>query len=360
MWRDSDGLAVGCALLSFGTEAKRPLRIRCAYLNATGVPHASSEHNDVLALPEHRDAVLDDLVRAICDADVDELVLAGVRESTAVALQERWPVQSQEGYFSEAPYVALEDLRASHTPYLETLTSGARSRVRRSIRLYRDRFGPERIELARPGREALDWFAEMVTLHETRWRAKGHSGSFQRPAVRHFHEGLLARGGAGPSTGLKAEIMRLSFGDEAIGFLYTLTSGGSVCFFQSGLKYHADNRLKPGLVTHVLAAEYFLDHGADEYDFLGGEPEPVRYKRSLSTDVRLLGWLHLPAPSRKMQAFYAIRRLLRALRSGGSGAAVKALQGEDRTLYHGNRGPPPLGGQDRPGPSARAHSRLAS
>jgi CelD/BcsL family acetyltransferase involved in cellulose biosynthesis len=155
--------------------------------------------------------------------------------------------------------------------------------------------------------------------------------------------------------------VRLSFGDEAIGFLYTLTSGGSVCFYQSGLKYHPDNRLKPGLVTHVLAAEYLLENGADEYDFLGGEPVPVRYKRSLSTDVRMLAWLHLPAPSLKMQAFYAVRRLVRALRSGGSGAdVVKALREPDITQVDGNGEPPAPRGHDRGRPSSRAQSRLAS
>lgn len=344
VWRDGDDRPVACTLLSYSREKVGPLRIRCAYINATGVSDVACEHNDVLCLPEHRTAVLDDLVRVVCEGRTDELVLTGVRHATAIRMQDRWPVTAQEGYFSEAPYVALARLRGNGTPYVECLSATARWQVRRSIRLYSTIFGAEGVVVASSGAQAAAWFEEMVTLHEARWHGKGRQGSFGHRDVRRFHRSLLTRDHPrSDDDRMVPELLKVAFGDEAIGFLYTLSYRGSVSFYQSGLKYHEDNRLKPGLVTHALAAEHYLERGAKEYDFLGGEPTPVRYKRSLSTDVRMLAWLRLPAPTLKMQTLYGLRRLARGVRE----------RGDDHGAGHL---PIPTGPRDRRQPSTRCAS----
>ena len=40
-----------------------------------------------------------------------------------------------------------------------------------------------------------------------------------------------------------------------------------------------DNRLKPGLLSHAMAIQFFSDQGFKEYNFMGGDSQ---YKRQLS------------------------------------------------------------------------------
>ena len=85
-------------------------------------------------------------------------------------------------------------------------------------------------------------------------------------------------------------------------------------FYQSGIAYEADNRLKPGLVCHAHAVAYNAAAGHRIYDFLGGE---ARYKKSLSTDaahVRELTWSTIQRPRFRF-ALEARARLVRAWRA---------------------------------------------
>lgn len=314
VWRTRDGPPVGCTLLSVGREWLGPFPIVRSYLNASGTSQAGCEHNDVLALPEFRSAVLDDLIRRVRAEAVDEFVLHGFREGAAEEVRARWPISSWIGHRSEAPYVALTDLRAANEPYLSTLSSNTRAQIRRSTRLYVERFGSQSVSVARTSQEATDWFAKMVELHASRWNERGEVGAFADKLGRLFHRRLLERSSTDfEGDELAVEMLRVRFGSEDIGFLYNLRNRGRVSFYQSGFKYQDDNRLKPGLVTHACAVDDALGRGQEEYDFLGGEPEPVRYKRSLSSGRRSLIWMRLQAPSRKMRAIESLRRMRHGL-----------------------------------------------
>lgn len=315
------GEAVGCALLSFGWVKLGPFPVRRAYLNASGVG-VGCEHNDILVRATHRAGVLDDLVRRVLAEGVDELALVGTREGLMRELLARWPGGSHEGHLSDSPYVDLEALRRSGKPYLEALSSNTRSQIRRSTRLYEERFGPPELRRATSPDEAEAWFGEMASLHGATWRERGEEGAFADAAVRAFHLRLLREGAKGGlSDGLVAEVLRVRFGDEVVGFLYNLRYRGRVSFYQSGLAYHGDdNRLKPGLVAHALAVDHYLAAGEAEYDFLGGEPASVRYKTSLATDRRVLAWVELPCPSYKMRALRALRHARRRVRAALSRA----------------------------------------
>ena len=110
---------------------------------------------------------------------------------------------------------------------------------------------------------------------------------------------------------LAVDLVRIRFGEETIGILFNLRYRRRVNFYQAGLQHYDDNRLKPGLVAHTLAIEHYLVRGESEYDFLGGEPEDVRYKRSLARDVRTLAWIQLQAPTVKMRVLGRLRRVRR-------------------------------------------------
>jgi len=82
---------------------------------------------------------------------------------------------------------------------------------------------------------------------------------------------------------------------------------GVVTFYQSGLRYEDDNRLKPGLIAHSLAIQHYLDGKASEYDFLAGERGRVQYKQSLGSCKRQLMWIELNAATSKMRL---VKRLI--------------------------------------------------
>jgi CelD/BcsL family acetyltransferase involved in cellulose biosynthesis len=248
---------------------------------------------------------------------LDELALVGVRQALFEDLAGMWPVKGHEGHLSESPYVALSALRGSGKPYLSTLSANMRSQLTRSVRLYTELFGPVEVRVANGAEEIGEWYEAMVELHSRRWKLKGELGAFADPVVRRFHRGLLesCAGGVGRD-GLVAEILRVRFGLETVAFLYHLRYRRRINFLQSGLAYHEDNRLKPGLVAHALSIERYRQSGdVDEYDFLGGEPEAVRYKRSLATDRRTLAWVELPSPALKMRGLRYLRHVRRRARA---------------------------------------------
>jgi CelD/BcsL family acetyltransferase involved in cellulose biosynthesis len=305
---------VGCALLAISGDWIGPFPVRRAYINASG-GGGGCEHNDVLTQPEHRAAVLNDLVRLIVSEKIDELALIGVREQFFRELWARWPVLAHEGHLSESPYVNLERLRVSGETYLSRLSASTRSQIRRSIRLYQARLEAVEVRAANTAEEAMEWFGALLTLHVARWRERDGTSVFADADIRCFHRRLLMTSAtAAAPGGFKPEILRIRFGTEVIAYLYHLRYRGRVNFVQSGLAYHRDNRLKPGLVAHGLAIEHYLALGSTEYDFLGGEAEAVRYKRSLATERRMLAWVELPSANSKMRVIRSLRLARRRAR----------------------------------------------
>src|SRR5206468_187238 len=103
----------------------------------------------------------------------------------------------------------------------------------------------------------------------------GKPGAFASAHFIDFHRRLISTAAA---VG-EAELVRVTVGGEPIGYLYNLLHRGTVYFYLSGLRYEAaDNRIKPGLVTHALAIQHYLECGFATYDFMGGSS---CYKTSL-------------------------------------------------------------------------------
>ncbi|MEM7417571.1 MAG: GNAT family N-acetyltransferase [Gemmatimonadota bacterium] len=317
-WTDNDGRVVGMLLGSRGSGKTGPFSVRRSFFNGPPGSAARPEHNDVLTIPEHRTAIVRDLARMLLSIPSDDVGLVGVRPGLLDPLVARVRGSSWDGYESHSPYVDLTEVRKGGGEYLAVLSANARSQVRRSLRLYEERFGARGIRVADSAAEAQTWFDEMVTIHDARRHALGSHSEFT-PTARAFHRDLIERvfGGSG-STALAAHMLRVEFGGETVGILYHLAYRNRVYYYQGGLRYHEDNRLKPGLVSHSLVLQHYLEHGADEYDFLGGEPEPVRYKETLSTNHRILHWGEMSLPTRKMKLIRGLRLVRRVLRGDGS------------------------------------------
>jgi CelD/BcsL family acetyltransferase involved in cellulose biosynthesis len=273
---------VGLALIVHATDARHGiLRVPTLFLNQTGRSEqdvVTIEFNDVLAERDLETAVRrtvlqhlarrDAVGRARHDAVVWRGAVGALRDDLdALGLPWRYLKTTTSAF------VDLAAIRASGTGYLGHLSANTRRQIRRARQLY-ERRGPLRFEIATSKAEALGFFREAGILHQRRWRSRGKPGAFAFPFYVGFHERLIA---AGQPAGV-VELVRISAGDQPIGYLYNFLYAGHVYYYFSGFRFEDDNRLKPGLVSHCLCIEHHLARGDATYDFMGGDE---RYKLNL-------------------------------------------------------------------------------
>lgn len=216
---------------------------------------------------------------------------------------------------AQSTYVVdLAALRAAGQDVLSTLNANTRQQIRRAMRLYGE-VGPLAVTRVEPGPATEAALAELIKLHQARWESGGKPGAFAAPKFETFVRALIARG---QGTG-EVEILRMSAGSRTLGLLLNLVSAGRVYNYLSGLVHETDNRLKPGLVSHVLAMEHHRARGADSYDLLAGD---ARYKASLAKPHEKLVWLTVRPPT----AANAVREAMRFGRRA-AGRALRMVSG---------------------------------
>ena len=185
-----------------------------------------------------------------------------------------------------SPAIDLDKVRGAGD-YLKLLGGSTRSQIKRSQKLYAQR-GKLAFEVAASPAQALAIFDELVALHRRAWAERGEAGAFL-PFVHRFHRQLIeCRASSG-----EVQLARVRAGDTTVGCLYNFAWQGEIAFYQSGLAYETDSKLKPGLVCHALAVDHNARAGHRWYDFLAGDS---RYKQSLATDARQLVWLRIQRP----------------------------------------------------------------
>jgi CelD/BcsL family acetyltransferase involved in cellulose biosynthesis len=204
------------------------------------------------------------------------------------------------------PIVELDKVREAGD-YLSLLGSNTRSQIRKARKLYGER-GPLVHDVASSPAEARAFFDELVDLHRRSWAERGNAGAFI-PYVLRFHQRLIERRFAAG----EIRLHRVRAGDRTIGCLYNFVWQDTASFYQSGLAYEPDSKLKPGLMCHALAIDHDAKAGLRCYDFLGGDS---RYKRALATDARTLVWLRIQKPRVRFFAEDAARGLRNRLRRG--------------------------------------------
>lgn len=302
-WEDN-GVVVGGCLLLARTISRSCVRLRTLYLNATGEARARTplaEFNAVLHLTGFDAVIAADLACLLAEMPWDRLLICGHEDSGILgSLIPGLPAALVERELEPAPFVDLAAIAGAS--FEASLSGNTRGQVRRSQRLYEQRSGPVTIERASTREQALQYFHELTRLSNARWRAKGETGSFSSPAVLDFHQRLLACSWSRQGI----DLICIRAGTEVVGYLYNFTDRGKVYFFQSGFAYAAGAKLKPGLLTHFLAIEYYAGQGFQEYDFLAGD---ARYKRSLAKRHRDLFWTVVYRDRPSMRFLLRIRRL---------------------------------------------------
>ena len=203
------------------------------------------------------------------------------------------------------PAGRIARLRAKRpAPYLDLspgidafdgFSANTRQQLRRSLRAW-DAIGPLRLDIASSDQAdaCLDALAD---FHQRYWAGRGKPGAFAEPFFGRFHHALLKRASERQSV----DLIRISAGDRVVGYLYNFVHDGWVAAYQSGFDFGPDaDRLRPGLICHLMAIRHYARAGMRRYDFLGGE---ARYKRSLANAEIPLVWLDvrhkLPWQSRR-------------------------------------------------------------
>ena len=243
----------------------------------------------------------------------DEIRLGGIPGAVYEALLAAG-LRSEVHAFKTSGYVDLMAVRDGGGDYLATLSANTRQQVRRAMRIYESR-GPLALQPARDVAEALAFFDELGMLHEQGWRARGTGGAWRYPFLVAFHKRLIETGfGSGG-----IEIVRVSCGETAIGYIYSLVRGGWVGSYLSGFAYEEDNKVKPGLVSFALYVEHLLKKDAEVLDFLAGDH---RYKTSLGRPGPDMYWIDVQEKRPQFLVENALRRVKRGLerlRRPGSG-----------------------------------------
>jgi hypothetical protein len=305
-----DDLCVAGGLLLFRPAKRGPFPIRFAILNTAGEIDENApfiEYNDVLCLPGYEEVVTDSLGGYLADQAWDRLYLAGyAAESVLASLGSRALPGKWDSLEKNSPYIDLTALKENGLDGY--LSSNTRSQIRRSIKLYESR-GELQFNVAKDLNESIQYLDVLARLHRAAWDRRGAAGGFRASRFIQFHKTLVER-----LLPVKAvELVRVTVGEQDIGYLYNFLSHGKVYFYQSGFAFEEDSKIKPGLVTHYLAVKHYCARGLKEYDFMAGD---ARYKKSLAKSNRKLYWSWVDRGNAKMKLIGLAVKVKRLLRGG--------------------------------------------
>ncbi len=291
---ERDGVLVGLAVLSRGPGSGEGR----VYLNQTGHPDLDSifiEYNGFLVDRTDAGAIRRGIFAALGGQEFGSgpwawrsLMIAGAEQPTFDDIQ---TAGIPHRLLQHAVCRRLDLAAAPRTQdgALQLLGRNTRQQIRRAAR-HAERNGPLHVRVAANAQQRADDLAELRTLHEARWRErKGHAGAFTTPFFSGFVEALLAPSDAAPSeTGV--DLLRISAGTTTIGILLNFRYGRDVYSYLNGFAYESDNRAKPGLVSHMVAAQHYIAAGMSGYHFMAGD---AQYKTSLGPSTEDLYWLML-------------------------------------------------------------------
>ena len=302
-WEDE---TVGLSVVAMKRGIRSGVPVTQAWLNSTGDPAydcITIEHNGFASSGVRTDnlwSALQDWL-AVGSPAADEFILSGV-DAEQLLRGERVPNVESREYGYRAPLANFTTLEG----FTSSLSRNSRQQLRRSIRAYECK-GPLTVEVARDTQSALTFFAQMRALHIRSWTRRENRHAFSNPFFETFHRSLIRRG----VTNGAVDLLRVSAGDQAIGYLYNFRHSGTVSSYQSGFD-DVDGQLRPGYVCHALAIAHYAAAGMSSYDFLGGTNQlkqsfgPQRYE--------LCGYrLHKKTPL--FRADILARRVVGAFRS---------------------------------------------
>jgi len=282
---------------------KHLFKSRGWFVNATGIPafdRTYIEYNGFICKQPETFRFID-VVNSL-PTSWDEFFLPGIDTrsfpGTAV-LHNIFPYKTIVDDDLESPFVDLDMVRARGGDYLSLLSANTRAQIHRSYRLC-EKIAPVQLEIAQETQSAIDIYHELVHLHTDTWTNRSQEGAFFSDYLFQFHKQLIQK----RFNYKEIQLLRIKCENNTIGCLYNFVYKNNVYFYQSGINYNLDKRLKPGLVAHVEAIRHNATAGHKTYDFLCGGS---RYKMSLATHHNRLIWIRLQKPLIKFRIENALK-----------------------------------------------------
>jgi CelD/BcsL family acetyltransferase involved in cellulose biosynthesis len=294
---ERDGKCEGAAIATRNRSRRHGLVIaRGLHLNATGdrnLDCVTIEHNGFVGC---RDACGEGW-RALAEwffsgrIDADELDLPGVTDDIA-------PGRFGSDRLEHGFRVQLAQVRAGNGKVGAILSANARQQLSSAMRALAAN-GPITLDAAGTVDQALVFFDQLKQFHIRSWTRRGRRHAFASPFFERFHRTLITRcADAG-----EVELLRLSAGGIAFGYLYNFRWNGHVYAYQSGFD-DSNGHLRPGYIAHALAIERHSAAGAADYDFMAGTN---RLKESFSTERYDMHWYTIRRPLLRFRAEQAVR-----------------------------------------------------
>ncbi len=256
------------------------------------------EYNDFISYTEHRvpavNACLEALQRSL--QNWDEIIISMMEAKRSRDVQSN--MKNCHILLRTPCYTTTVDSISKGRDYLSSLKSNTRYQIKRSLRLYKELHGEINLTSAESTSEALDFFRLAGVYHKQRWSDSG----FKNPKFILFHENLIKN----IFTQNSVELIKITSGETVIGILYFHIVNRKVFFYLHGLRYEEDKKLKPGLVSHALATQYFFDRGFHQYDYMGGYSQ---YKCQLATESEDMVSLCIQRPLLKFRVENIARKL---------------------------------------------------
>lgn len=299
--------SVGVCLIIRRTLQRGPFRVRCVFLNTAGEDEGDGpviEFNNILCLAGSEQGVSMALVAHINTRPWDEIWLNGFCQGPPLdALHEAWSGIPRHRRVMANYYVDLTKLRNPNVPYETVLGSKDRARLRQNFRFY----GHTEVTVPQDVDGALAVFRELGDLHTTSWERRNETGAFRSRVFRAFHESLIRR-----CVGINGiQLVRVQATEGLIGILYNMIYRGKVYFYQSGLVYSSNKRVRPGFVTLARAVQYCVEHPElREFHFMAGGDH---YKQPMATGRQELEWIVVQNLNWKNALIRSLRRIKRQL-----------------------------------------------
>jgi len=308
----------GIGLISENSvKRKIIINTKALFLNSSGTKDYDSitiEHNGFLLCEEYKKEIINTIMNYLYSSveNWEELYIDGISDSKQELLLKDMAelchlnikTRDTKKYF----YIDLMDIPSNGEDYLASLSSNTRYQIRRSVREY-EKTGKITIINAKNQEELEAYFRRMVDIHQKYWEGKNKPGAFGSDFQLLFHKKLIkllhAEG--------NLQFLKISCGDEEIGYLYNFIYNRTVYSYQSGFVYGSNAKLKPGMVCHYYAILYNIANSNKRYDFLAGENQ---YKHSMSTNTATMNWIVLQRPLFKFWMEAMLIKLRDKLRGG--------------------------------------------
>lgn len=164
--------------------------------------------------------------------------------------------------------VGAIDLRFGFEQYLNSLSKSSRKYRRRWLKSAEN--GSLTFEVAQTREQAVEFFDQMVELHQSRWTAAGKPGCYAAERFTEFHRTMLNELPV-PEALLMA---RLSDGDLPLVVLQAFRAKDLVDIYQIGTIGGDHGRVRsPGMAAYTLLLQWLAEHDVRRARLLRGEGE---------------------------------------------------------------------------------------